>query len=60
MSYTLPRAAYWTDGQSDVCLAQEEDMPLSDEALIERAKAVAIEIGLDVGHGDILIGEYKF
>ena len=60
MSHTIPRAAYWTDGQSDVCLTTEDEMHLGDAELIERAEAAAMEIGLEIGDGQILIGEYSF
>lgn len=55
---TIQRAAYWTDGKSDVCLTTAEEQGLSDEALIARAYEVAEEIGLEIGDGKILIGQY--
>ena len=57
---TIQRAAYWTDGQSDVCLTTAEEQHLSDEKLIARAHEVAEEIGLEIGDGEILIGSYDF
>ena len=46
---TIQRAAYWTDGQSDVCLTTAEEQHISDEKLIARAHEVAEEIGLESG-----------
>lgn len=57
---TIQRAAYWTDGLSDICLTTYEEQYLSDELLIARAEEVAQEIGLDIGEGSILIDAYAF
>jgi hypothetical protein len=57
---TTFRAAYFiaADGQSDVLLTDETMAALSDEDLIAEAKALADQIGLDVGEGRIEVGAY--
>ncbi len=54
------RAAYWVaeDCSSDVCLTLREDAHLPDAELMEKAMAMAESIGLEVGGGEILIGDY--
>jgi hypothetical protein len=56
---TTFRAAYWTDGQSDVLLTTEEDAALSDADLLAKAHAEADELGLQIGDGEIVIGDYR-
>lgn len=52
------RAAYWTDGQSDVQLTQWWQRGFSDEQMMRAAESFADEIGLTVGDGKIVIGVY--
>ncbi len=58
MTTTTFRAAYWTDGQSDVLLAVDGPQYLEDELLMADARAEAEKIGLVMGEGRIIIGEY--
>lgn len=60
MSTNTFRAAYWiaADSQADVLLTSEEQKHLPDELLMAVAQSTAIDIGLEVGEGRIVIGEY--
>lgn len=58
MQTTTYRAAYWTDGNSDVVLTSEDQAHLSDAELIEIAKAEFAEQGGEMGDGEILVGDY--
>lgn len=53
------RAAYWTDGQSHVCLKTEEHTALSDTELLLEAANGADKVGLVMGKGRIEIGHWK-
>ena len=52
------RAAYWTDGQSDVVLTSEGESHLPDADLMAIAQAELAEQGGEMGDGEILIGNY--
>ena len=56
---TTYRAAYWTDGQSEVRLTDEEMSHLSDDALMAAAVQEAESTGLEMGEGEILIAEWR-
>ncbi|NHZ93103.1 hypothetical protein F2P45_29440 [Massilia sp. CCM 8733] len=53
------RAAYWTDGQSDVCLTTEEHSELPEHELLMEAARQARDSGLVIGAGQIMIGDYR-
>lgn len=57
---TTYRAAYWIaeDSQADVVLTGEEHQHLSDDELMALAIREAAEIGLEIGDGEIVIGDY--
>lgn len=57
--YITYRAAYWTNGQSDVCLTTPEQAHLTDDELLQAANAEAAQIGLEIGNGRIVVGEFK-
>lgn len=55
------RAAYWiaADSQSDVLLTTPEQSGLSDDDLMAAALAEAAATGLEIGEGEIVIGDYR-
>jgi len=54
---TTERMVYWTDGQSDLSLC--EQMPGErDEDAIARGTAILVDIGGELGEGEIKIGAY--
>jgi hypothetical protein len=55
------RAAYWlsADRQASVRLTTEEQAHLSDDDLIAAALAEAEEAGLEIGDGEIRVGEWR-
>lgn len=52
------RAAYWTDGTSDVRLTTEDQQDLPDDALLDIAIEEAIKAGIDMRAGRITVGDY--
>lgn len=56
---TTFRAAYWTDGQHEVRLTWAADAHRSDEELMTLATKEADETGLEIGDGEIKIGEWQ-
>ncbi|MDQ1817250.1 hypothetical protein RBA41_28490 [Massilia sp. CCM 9210] len=53
------RAAYWSDGQSSVCLTAEEHSELPEHELLIEAVRQVRDTGLKIGNGRIMIGDYK-
>ena len=52
------RAAYWTDGQSDVRLTSESQKELPDDELLHAALMEARFMELMIDSGKLVIGEY--
>ena len=59
MSVTY-RAAYWisADRQGEVRLTEEAQANLPDAELLEAARKMAEEVGLEIGDGNIEIGAW--
>lgn len=60
MTTATYRAAYWisTDKQATVRLTTEDQSNLSDDGLMAAAEAEAENAGLDIGDGQIEIGDW--
>lgn len=53
------RAAYWTAGQSNVCLTTEEDSALPDNELLVKPAFEAFKRALAMEEGKIVISAWK-